>query len=84
MPPLPDIPDPPPNHRLRTLTFLATGIVLIASVASDSYAGGPVGKREHVFTHVRAPRSCRRAAPRCVARMRARTAARRVEGLDAD
>ena len=55
---LPDIPDPPPNHRLRTLTFLATGFALVASIGADSYRDGPVGRREHVFTHVRA-----RAAP---------------------
>ena len=72
---LPDIPDPPPNHRLRALTFLAAGGVLIASVASDSYAVGPVGKREHVFTHVRAPRRCCCAATRCGACVRARSGA---------
>ena len=53
MPPLPDIPDPPPNHRLRTLTVLATVFVGVASVAADSFGGGPVAQREHVFTHVR-------------------------------
>ena len=68
---LPDIPDPPPNHRLRTLTFLATAGVLVASVASDSYAGGPVGEREHVFTHVRAPRRAHGEAPCAGVRARA-------------
>ena len=52
-PKLPDIPDPPPNHRLRTLTFLATAFVLVASVGSDSYRNGPVGRQKHIFTHVR-------------------------------
>jgi hypothetical protein len=52
---LPDIPDPPPNHRLRTFTFLFTAFTLVASVGADSYRDGPVGNREHVFTHVRAP-----------------------------
>ena len=58
---LPDIPDPPPNHRLRTLTFLATGAVLVTTVAADSWTGGPVAQREHVFTHVRARARVRRA-----------------------
>jgi len=56
---LPDIPDPPPNHRLRAFTFLATAFALVASVGADSYRGGPVGRQEHVFTHVRRPQRLR-------------------------
>jgi hypothetical protein len=61
---LPDIPDPPPNHRLRTLTVLATAAVLVASVAADSYSGGPVAARPHVFTEV--VRACMRAHARAM------------------
>ena len=48
---LPDIPDAPVSHRLRTLTFLATAATLLLSLTS-TYKEGPVGSREYVFSGV--------------------------------
>ncbi len=79
-PHLPDIPDPPVNHRLRTLTVLATAAVAVASVALDSFNGGPVAQREHVFTRVRPSRA---AAPRrAAAGAASRRALRCVRGCE--
>jgi hypothetical protein len=75
---LPDIPDPPPNHRLRTLTVLATAAVLVASVAADSFSGGPVAARPHVFTEARSARRLPQPHAPCVrARVHAACAWRR-------
>jgi hypothetical protein len=74
---LPDIPDAPVNHRLRALTVLATAAVLLASVGADSYRGGPVAQRDHVFTHVRAfPGLAADVACACACVLRARVAER--------
>ena len=53
-PPLPNLPDlnPPQQHRLRTLTFLASAVILLAGVTAD-YSQGPRGDKPHVFTSVR-------------------------------
>jgi hypothetical protein len=53
-PPLPNLPDftPPQQHRLRTLTFLASAVILVAGVTAD-YSQGPSGNKPHVFTTVR-------------------------------
>ena len=50
---LPNLPDftPPQQHRLKTLTFLASAVILVAGVTAD-YSQGPSGSKPHVFTAV--------------------------------
>lgn len=74
---LPLIPDAPLNHRLRTVTVLATCACLLVGLSAD-YGNGPLGRREHVFTGVRnllqvsLPRALSRVSPPRLARRCAR------------
>ena len=56
---LPNLPDftPQQQHRLKTLTFLASAVILVAGVTAD-YSQGPSGSKPHVFTAVRCCSCC--------------------------
>jgi hypothetical protein len=41
----------PPQHRLKTLTVLASAVAVLAGVTAD-YSNGPLGNKPHVFTKV--------------------------------
>ena len=41
----------PPQHRLKTLTVLASAVAVLAGVTADS-SNGPLGNKPHVFTKV--------------------------------